>query len=443
MAPSVITIPAPTDNYDHPHSILATVTSLRCLSNSFDATMDSLLESIEKQFRRLESLEGRVHRCRELTARAGEEGKELRVTLPSSYERAISGPAINEVNRGGRTSSSSRASSAHGNGEEEITAVAAARKASDSAIRRALRRDGELDDGLARPSDLWLEAPTPGFDEASACRSALRMHAVPDLRRARLRDELDYYRDVLEGGGKGSMKESGSSGALGGGEGLGDGSSGGSDDIGSVRTGVSLSSHALSVIGGGVTASDRRRQRRVNRELARRRRNHLDGGVIGAPSASDDFASGASSSRQQAASGSLPYLCELLHDAYGVGEAPPTGEDGTVFPEMRFINEAVVFNTDGILAHRPQLSSKSEVTATAMVAKKGEKCGKTVVETRTTVAATVKGGAKAIGSVRDRAKEKWDSTDKSNRSLTEDKVGGANEENGNKDAPPSLGRSGG
>jgi hypothetical protein len=77
-----------------------------------------------------------------------------------------------------------------------------------------------------------------------------------------------------------------------------------------------------------------------------------------ASKAASNFSSSISG-RQQAISGSYPYLCEVLHDSYGIGSDPPQGlvdcsgftsrrtrEGGAEFyPPPSSVADLVVFNT--------------------------------------------------------------------------------------------------
>jgi len=344
MPSSTVPIPVPSDGTDAPHSAISTITALRCVAESFDAVMGSLQESIDRESERLDQLSERSERCRDTLRRQratdthnGAEGKPLVVRLPREYQRAVSGVRVAPTAAVEEEEEAVAASTGY------KSAIAAARDASNEAVRRVLRRDYELDDGEARMSDLWLDRPR-AFDVGAACRSALRSHAVPSLGHQRPQpDGMQYYKGALEGGGGGSQ-----SGAMGrsasstmGGLAASGGSSASPsewDGAASVRTGVSLSTRATNAAA-GATASDRRRQRQLQ-SLARKKSAGTTGSGAGG-AGGEDQGGGASINRQEALTGSRPYLCEILHDAYGAGD----GGAGTIFPAPRAVSELRIFNS--------------------------------------------------------------------------------------------------
>lgn len=376
--PSPITpipIPVPTDGTDAPHSTISAVTALRCVAESFDAVMDSLQASIDAESGRLDQLSDRAGRCRDSlrrrrAAEASDEGEgPLLVRLPKDYKRAIVGADA--------SSSAEDDEEAATTASRYTSAIAAARDASNESVRRVLRRDYELDDGGARMSDLWLDKPR-AFDVGASCRSALRTHAVPSLAHQRpLSDGIDFYKEGGVGGSQsGVVGRSASSTAMGlTASGASSGSPSEWDGAASVRTGVSLSTRATNAAA-GATASDRRRQRQLQ-SLARKRSAGTTGdGAAG--TGGEDGAGVASTNRQQALSGSRPYLCEILHDAYGAGEFPPDGDAGTIFPAPRAIGELRVFHSSqpayGSAARlvSPQ-AAKVEADVKASAAKVGDR----------------------------------------------------------------------
>ena len=58
--------------------------------------------------------------------------------------------------------------------------------------------------------------------------------------------------------------------------------------------------------------------------------------------------------RQHAMTGSLPYLCELLHDTYGIGTLPNDFEGRNVFKEVRDVCNPTMYGTNR-MAYGPQI----------------------------------------------------------------------------------------
>ena len=357
MAPTA-KIPVPTDNYDAPHALVASLTSLRAMAAAADAALDAVEASVAAQSERVEGLTDRAEAYRarvdELAAEAEgsqedasrsastaasaglpqETAPPLRLELPASYDRAV-----------GR--------SKHGQDQDDTAIIhastmAAAREAAHAAVRDVLRRDRQLDDGRAALADAWLDRPT-AFDEAAECAAAVESMTVPSLRSQILpvEDEVAWYEaEAADAAEAAAAAAAASSGA-------GRSSTGASseeyeyDDAASVRTGMTgltLSSRITtttigadgSSVGGAVERRRQRQQAQLERRRRQRRREQqaasaasAAGGSAGgeqggkaaasaaAQAAVEDIFDRASAVRQQVMSGSLPYLADVLHDAYG------------------------------------------------------------------------------------------------------------------------------
>jgi len=357
MAPTA-KIPVPTDNYDAPHALVASLTSLRAMAAAADAALDAVEASVRSQSERLEGLTDRAEAYRarvdELAAEAEgsqedasrsastatsaglpqETAPPLRLELPASYDRAV-----------GR--------SKHGQDHDaaiiHASAMALAREAASAAVRDVLRRDRQLDDGRAALADAWLDRPT-AFDEAAECAAAVESMTVPSLRSQTLpvEDEVAWYEAEAA-----DAAEAAAAAAAAASSGAAKSSTGASseeyeyDDAASVRTGMTgltlssrITTTTIGADGSNVGGAVERRRQRQQAQLERRRRQRrreqqaasaasAAGGSAGgeqggkaaasaaAQAAVEDIFDRASAVRQQVLSGSLPYLADVLHDAYG------------------------------------------------------------------------------------------------------------------------------
>ena len=60
---TIVGIPAPTDSYDHENCNKSNLTSVRSLIAAFDASMDSLHDSINSQISKLDDISRRAKHC--------------------------------------------------------------------------------------------------------------------------------------------------------------------------------------------------------------------------------------------------------------------------------------------------------------------------------------------------------------------------------------------
>ncbi|KAL3793103.1 hypothetical protein HJC23_005605 [Cyclotella cryptica] len=384
-------IPLPADDYDRPHTTTALLASLRCTTSAFDAVMDALLSTTAQQGERVKSLEGRVERARRWIGRLEKimedrngDLKDIvcRVSYPADYDEALRGIELGlaEIRNGLSPPHNSAADSA--------------RSAADAAVRAALRRDATMDDGAAIPNDSWLDQASMGIgglahslEVADAQRrvpllygSLVGKHAMDGS--GRCMDEIEYrgildalVRAETKANIPGTLADLALSTSFEGGRGDGD-----DESVHSANSRISTLSMASNVsLSGRMTAIQRRRLHQQQQQL----RNIKAGGVSGfdgkdedgagvistnrTASFSNQYTSKASngnsstsiSGRQQSISGSHPYLCEVLHDSYGIGSDPPKGltdcsgfssrgtrEGGTEFyPPPSSVSDLMVFNT--------------------------------------------------------------------------------------------------
>ncbi|KAL3823343.1 hypothetical protein ACHAXA_010478 [Cyclostephanos tholiformis] len=429
MGASIIPIPLPADDCDHRHSLHAALSSLCAMTTSFDAAMDALAANAARRRGRAMELEARVARLRVALRRLGDidadvataeaidatdgsgcspsddggaggggddggGGRMGGVVLlhPGKYREAASslGRALREVEDG--LSETVRRMSA--------SARDHVRRSAEFAVRSALAADAARDDGDAVPSDAYLDRPSSGL--MGFAGSSLRLAEVMRNYR-RVLDAL-----VLDAVGAGGAPSSSLDVLL---EGRGPGGDTmGYDDDETVHTTTSRTSSYASVASSGtrMTAGQRRRWRnaRLPRgagtsststsrmmipaamlpthvEYPSRHRNSNAGAGGGA----------AASGRRQSHVGSRPYLCEVLHDAYGIGPYPPMGllecdgyspfgtrEGGTEFyPPSNHVTDLTVFNTS-----RNSYGPTSTTNTTAGVSAAGLTSGKSSALNRLT-----------------------------------------------------------
>ena len=366
-------VPLASDDYDRPHTTTALLASLHCTTSSFDAVMDSLLSTTSQQAERVRSLEKRVERARALITKLEKMQDKKGVSnictmeCPADYKDALRGieTGIAELK----------------NGSLQSSALIAARAAADAAIRDTLRQDATADDGQAIPSDAWLDQASMGIGGlAHSLEVAESQRRVPLLfgslvgdhateGSGRCMDEMEYQ-GILD-----SITKSESRSNIPGrltdlANSQHDGQGDDDDSIHSATSRISALSMSSNISASGrMTAIQRRRWHEQQQQL----RSIKAGGAVvhegeeaegisttrsTKPTTASNFSSSIIG-RQQAMSGSHPYLCEVLHDSYGIGSEFPEGlvdcsgfsshktrEGGTEFySPPSSIADLVVFNT--------------------------------------------------------------------------------------------------
>ena len=393
-------IPLPADDYDRIHSTHAALSSLHAAATSFDAAMDSLVQTADQQHRRVHLLEKRAQRCREWIRKLNDlkesklsndnkgDGYHVddaicTVFSPGTYEEALQGiqMKIDEVKADLSTQKTSSSSSASD----------ATRTAANAAVKEALIRDANTDDGEAVPSDLWLDLASVGVNVGKSVKATDTQRHVPLLLGALSSSstsgncmEEKEYGAILDSLAlrSNSMTSSAISNAR-----LGYSQTPGDDEsvhsTTSKMSALTMTSTAMST-SGRLTAGQRRRWHQQQQQI----RNIKAGVATKQPSDKsesqtlevvDKSSSGATTSplmnsqpntynyhsnistrgRQQAVSGSQPYLCEVLHDSFGIGTEPKKGlvdcngfsgrgnrEGGAEFnPPLSSIDDLTIFNT--------------------------------------------------------------------------------------------------
>lgn len=407
-------IPLPADDYDRTHSIYAALSSFHAAATSFDAAMDSLVETTNRQHLRVGLLEKRAQRCREWIQKLDKlvESKEIQgdaanynvddaictVFSPATYEEALQGieMKLDEVKEDLLLDNQSQSHSASD----------ATRAAADAAVKQALIRDAQTDDGEAVPSDLWLDlASAHGVNLGRSIKATDTQRHVPLLSGAltsssRLCMEEKEYGAILE-----SLTFSSSTsmnypaGVLG---------SNGRDDESvhsttSKMSALTMTSTAMST-SGRLTAGQRRRWHQQQQQMRNIKAGVAAAAVAQSTEKSDDAMSqlndetnaansntsseampstpakstsknsysniSAIKGRQQSLSGSNPYLCEVLHDSYGIGTNFKRGlVDCSGFSDrdreaLTCIQDLTIFNTTreshGLATRRAAAEKKTQ-----------------------------------------------------------------------------------
>ncbi len=398
-------IPLPADDYDRTHSTHAALSSLHAAATSFDAAMDSLVQAAHQQQRRVHLLEKRAQRCREWIRKLNElaESKSINghggvddaictVFSPGTYEEALEGIAMNiEEVKGDLSTKNTTTSSA--------SASDATRTAANAAVKQALIRDANTDDGEAIPSDLWLDLASVGVNLGRAVKTTDTQRHVPLLLGALTGSssgscmEEKEYGAILDSLAFSNTAMNPSVGMLGSNARLGYSNTLGDDEsvhsTTSKMSALTMTSTAMST-SGRLTAGQRRRWHQQQQQM-----RNIKAGVattqpidksesqtlgetkaVGNTSSSEATPPSsrlksttnpniyhsnisATRGRQQSVSGSHPYLCEVLHDSFGIGTEPKRGlvdcsgfsargnrEGGSEFnPPLSSIDDLTIFNT--------------------------------------------------------------------------------------------------
>jgi len=248
-----------------------------------------------------------------------------------------------------------------------------ARRASNKAVMKVLQEDWQTDDGFASPSDLWLDRGS-GFDESNLCRSAEQVHTVPSLRYNIKMDELEIstLEDYSE---KASLRHSNhnhdydtvtATSANTNIEEVGDGLENNSLHSTTVVKDVDVFeqfqnatfSSASSAWNAGAEESNIMDLHEDDTSIitsstiftntasqpARKNTSPYPYNTTSQQFKVQDVES--SAPRLHAATGSQPFLCELLHDSYGVGNEPPRNDPGSYFSAVNTVGELLYFNSD-------------------------------------------------------------------------------------------------
>jgi hypothetical protein len=391
-------IPLPADDYDRTHSTHAALSSLHAAATSFDAAMDALVQIAHQQQRRVHLLEKRTQRCREWIRKLNElvDSKSINgdggvddaictVFSPGTYEEALEGIAIKiaEV-RGDLDTQNTSATSASD----------ATRTAADVAVKQALIRDANTDDGEAIPSDLWLDLASVDVNLGRSIRTTDTQRHVPLLLGALAGSSFGNCLEEKEYGAildslafsSAAMNSSAANNArLGFSNTLGDDESVHSTT--SKMSALTMTSTAMST-SGRLTAGQRRRWHQQQQQMRNIKAGvattqpleNSESQILGETKPVCNTSSAATSEsrlksmpnthnyhsnisttkgRQQSVSGSQPYLCEVLHDSFGIGTEPKRGlvdcngfsargnrGGGSEFnPPLSSIDDLTIFNT--------------------------------------------------------------------------------------------------
>ena len=289
--------------------------------------MDSLLSTTSEHVQRVKSLEKRVQRARSLIQKLEQTHKDnnsidgiVRVEYAADYYEALRGidSGLREI-------------------KPRISAIEAARNASDKAILATLRKDAAMDDGEAIPSDAWLDSPSMGIGGlAHSLQVAEAQRRIPPLYgsligehagEGRCMDEMEYH-GILESIAARKSQSDNMPTTLA-------RSHADDESVHSATSRMSALSMSSNTSSTRMTAIQRRRWHEQQKQL----RIMQAGGAAFSEKGEEDadaprspkrapkstVANSSISGRQQAINGSYPYLCEVLHDSYGIGSEPPKG----------------------------------------------------------------------------------------------------------------------
>ena len=351
--PTIQAIPCPPgEDYDHTHSTIASLSSLNAMVASFDAIMDSLEKTTEKYSRRVDNLTKRCEESREKIEkmkRLGEKGVAVTIRAPASYP-------VSRMRAFGTGKESSSTKVKHKEQNQQYshrnrnTPLDSARKASNEAVKHSLNADWKKDDCLAYPSDLWLDRAS-GFDEGNSCRSADRVHTIPSLlynMKIEEMEKISEKMDEVEGRRKNPTDDSSTSQLI---------SKENDDEARDVfeqfqnSTFSSAQSPWNTNTNDGnlmdleddeahsmITSSTIFTTKQTHSKYVKHRSHQSKYFKV-----QDELAP---NPRLNASTGSEPFLCELLHDSYGVGLEPPRGDPGSYYAAPATVNELFFFNTD-------------------------------------------------------------------------------------------------
>lgn len=360
----------PGEDYDHAHSTASALASLSAMVASFDAIMDSLEQTTEQYSKRLDLLAKRCdksqHKIQNMK-RMGEKGKAITIRSPASF------PIVG-VRKGGSFVNNVNDSNSAGIHYHQPSPFDCARKASNEAIVGVLHDDWQNDDGLATPSDLWLDRAS-GFDEGVLCRSAERVHTVPSLIYNLKMEEIEMTSEAM------LKKKTGYDNS-------------GDNEIATATSATANTETGLYESKNDSVAEDVFEQFQGSTFSTASSPWNPATGDTNIMGIHEDDASVITSStiftatasqqkntipykyksgnqfkvqnvepstpRLHAATGSQPFLCELLHDSYGVGSAPPSYDPGSYFSAPRTVSEVLYFNSDQQCYKKSNIFSEEE-----------------------------------------------------------------------------------
>jgi hypothetical protein len=399
---TIVGIPAPTDSYDHENCNKSNLTSIRSLIAAFDASMDSLHDSINSQISKLDDISRRAKHCEQDWNTMKDDSNTCTSTHANDSTSNSDGDKIqNDDDSGLESILIMNVPSAYEDVIQETqniatyghsieSALTKAREEANSAIRSILREEAMTFETTAKPSDAWLDRGS-GFDQKNACQAALRMHSVPSLMLSAhnsiqmashsgergknidgthtvIREEVEYYKEGIM-----HLREINQS----------------QTQIQNAPTpdddmSLANQSYMSEQTGRGTlytnysegTASHRRRQRKIAASMRRKKSSgmmagHMDGGDgrgsgngalqrNGNGGGMHMHGRSASSSRQHLMSGSLPYVCEMIHDTHQLGSI----RGSHVFPQVENVCDLFIHGTDE-MAYSVGQVSRGEDTSSA------------------------------------------------------------------------------
>lgn len=310
----MILIPAPTDSYDHDSSTRANLASMTALMSAFDASMDSLNDAIDDEMKRLDAIQSRsiiVDPVKKNGTSTTTTTTITKITCPSTLEQALD----DDANHADPSSFLSNAYKAHQIASAKILSI--------------LKQEAhtmETTPNQPLPSDEWLDRAS-AFQLKQVCSSAKEKNRVPPLFISKdnslgdvrgrgcsvMRQEAEYYKEARKRNEIFKVKKDKEE------DDMNQSVMSGRRTVYSTMGNQSVASYATQ-----ATAACRRRQRKAHAATTRRTNGNGQGGDVG-ESGGLASASNISTSRQQLATGSLPFVCEMIHDTHGLGKMDGSG----------------------------------------------------------------------------------------------------------------------
>ena len=323
---SITPIPLPADDTDRVHSMHAALSSLATTTLAFDASMDSLLATTTLHRQRVKDLEGRIAEFRELLRRLDDialmkkgesvfDDKICMMFSPATYESALLEGMESELSIL----------------KDEISSSSLVLSTANNAIQKALLVDVQNDDAQATPSDSWLDQSSDGLEMA--------LKQTNDQRRVPLFGEYDINREtdyqsildkLLVNASDTSSSKRNENERL---QSM-DGHVYNGGDDGSVYS-ITSQMSSVSVVSSLSTRMTAGQRKRWHKQQQMQKQSTKFATEIASTSqirhselsthTEEPTSISAVEGRQQSLVSSHPYLCENLHDSYGIGLQPPTG----------------------------------------------------------------------------------------------------------------------
>ena len=352
--PAMLLVPAPTDSYDHASSTRANLASMNALMAAFDASMNSLNDALDAEMQRLNMLESKLDKKHEDGKKNNDmklhnSSKLTTITCPSTLEQALLDPCLSHHSH-------------HRDGHRDDTSsyilskAYTAQQEAHTAILSVLKQEAITMEMSAKPSDEWLDRAS-AFELQQACSSARDKNRVPPLftslhnsipdgargsSQSIMMQEVEYYKEARRNeicvnptGTAHNIKQDYSK--------ENDDNSVMDQSVMSGRRTVysTMGNQSVSSHNTQGTAAHRRRQRKVHAAMRAKNRQGGGDGESMRELGESGTALNISASRQHLITGSLPFVCEMIHDTHGIGKM----DGGGVFPPLESVGDLFYHGT--------------------------------------------------------------------------------------------------